>query len=620
MSSVEKQQSLYDRSHHRQFKKGDRVKLQDGREATVKFEGSVLFSSGYFVGIALDEQTGKHDGRINGRRYFHCAKGHGLFVRPISIKNKIKSSRNNQWRVKSNDYWGNNRCNNHHNRNQNPIHRNHNHNRYYSNKHPVPNTHNVVTVNPQPLANKVNAPMTMQHTPLLRTHAIPTPKYTNMAPLHPSAALISAFPLTHQNINLYNSIPNHLYNILNTRSTPNSLYSSQIPYPASTVSCLSYQGGLNGLRIINSNRVTATTPPIANHKQMHMPSIQAEEDIHEDTIDEDMNDDADAETNSKEDKLQTECNPSDKERLKKHIFRWSNFEDADDIKDDNDYFALKLERRRSYPFVERELHLGKLLRIRSRVNDKLRQEKRSLKTKIDEVQNTSTELWSKNEELKERNKQNRHRLQCLKKDIKHILDAQSPTQVSKDLNHVFDNYLKDLDDEDELLQFVERSPSLTIKTQELKDNGSIISCPLDNMNHDKKEKALSQLSEDSLPSIKFKNLNEKIKNDRKTGAKLEKRRLRMWNNPKYDIDENSTIATYNNDEDKDNLSECDTLDHKNNHQQYIIDFIHKFGSYERCAQYLQTLSPSPSTDSSVSVSGNYKKLPFESIPELQDGI
>lgn len=57
------QNSCYERSHHRQFRKGDRIVLQDGREATVKFEGSVQFSGGYFIGIALDEPTGKHDGR-----------------------------------------------------------------------------------------------------------------------------------------------------------------------------------------------------------------------------------------------------------------------------------------------------------------------------------------------------------------------------------------------------------------------------------------------------------------------------------------------------------------------------------------------------------------------------
>merc|ERR1712228_200966 len=122
-------------------------------------------------------------------------------------------------------------------------------------------------------------------------------------------------------------------------------------------------------------------------------------------------------------KCDEEDEDDDDMKQEKKSIKWSrfqlkfgNFDDADDIKDDHDYFALKLERRRSYPFVERELHLGKLLKIRSRVNDKLRQEKRSLKTKIDEVQNSSTELWSTNEELKEKNQANVRKLQNIKKD------------------------------------------------------------------------------------------------------------------------------------------------------------------------------------------------------------
>ena len=66
MSKKDSQQNNFDnRLHHRSlsYTKGDRIVLNDGREATVKFEGSVLFSSGYFIGIALDEPTGKHDGR-----------------------------------------------------------------------------------------------------------------------------------------------------------------------------------------------------------------------------------------------------------------------------------------------------------------------------------------------------------------------------------------------------------------------------------------------------------------------------------------------------------------------------------------------------------------------------
>ena len=59
----------YDVSHNRLFNKGDRIELQDGRTATVKFYGPVALwqnqhENGHFhVGIALDEPTGKHDGR-----------------------------------------------------------------------------------------------------------------------------------------------------------------------------------------------------------------------------------------------------------------------------------------------------------------------------------------------------------------------------------------------------------------------------------------------------------------------------------------------------------------------------------------------------------------------------
>ena len=34
----------------------------------------------------LDDATGKNDGSINGNRYFDCKMGHGMFVRPNSLK------------------------------------------------------------------------------------------------------------------------------------------------------------------------------------------------------------------------------------------------------------------------------------------------------------------------------------------------------------------------------------------------------------------------------------------------------------------------------------------------------------------------------------------------------
>ncbi len=38
-----------------------------------------------WVGVALDEPSGKNDGSVQGVRYFDAAKGHGLFVRPTKV-------------------------------------------------------------------------------------------------------------------------------------------------------------------------------------------------------------------------------------------------------------------------------------------------------------------------------------------------------------------------------------------------------------------------------------------------------------------------------------------------------------------------------------------------------
>jgi len=47
----------------------------------VKFKGNVNFAEGVWVGIALKEPVGNHDGYLKQTRYFQCAPKHGLFVR-----------------------------------------------------------------------------------------------------------------------------------------------------------------------------------------------------------------------------------------------------------------------------------------------------------------------------------------------------------------------------------------------------------------------------------------------------------------------------------------------------------------------------------------------------------
>ena len=39
-----------------------------------------------WVGIALDEPTGKNDGTVKGERYFQCEKNRGVFVRADRVE------------------------------------------------------------------------------------------------------------------------------------------------------------------------------------------------------------------------------------------------------------------------------------------------------------------------------------------------------------------------------------------------------------------------------------------------------------------------------------------------------------------------------------------------------
>ncbi|GAB7340692.1 hypothetical protein MBLNU457_7081t1 [Dothideomycetes sp. NU457] len=60
----------------------------DARRGTIKFIGEVpeIPGLGSWIGIVLDEPTGKNDGTIKNKRYFTCATNSGVFIRPERVE------------------------------------------------------------------------------------------------------------------------------------------------------------------------------------------------------------------------------------------------------------------------------------------------------------------------------------------------------------------------------------------------------------------------------------------------------------------------------------------------------------------------------------------------------
>ncbi|MBV99602.1 Dynactin subunit 1, partial [Eschrichtius robustus] len=66
----------------RPLRVGSRVEvIGKGYRGTVAYVGATLFATGKWVGVILDEAKGKNDGTVQGRKYFTCDEGHGIFVR-----------------------------------------------------------------------------------------------------------------------------------------------------------------------------------------------------------------------------------------------------------------------------------------------------------------------------------------------------------------------------------------------------------------------------------------------------------------------------------------------------------------------------------------------------------
>lgn len=61
------------------------ARLKDGRMGLIKFYGYLQGKNKRFVGLELLRPEGKHDGLVQGQRYFQCKANHGLIVSPSKL-------------------------------------------------------------------------------------------------------------------------------------------------------------------------------------------------------------------------------------------------------------------------------------------------------------------------------------------------------------------------------------------------------------------------------------------------------------------------------------------------------------------------------------------------------
>jgi dynactin 1 len=65
---------------------GQIIALNDDRIAIIRHVGPVHFQAGDWVGIELEEPSGKNDGSVKGERYFECEQDYGMFLRAAGVK------------------------------------------------------------------------------------------------------------------------------------------------------------------------------------------------------------------------------------------------------------------------------------------------------------------------------------------------------------------------------------------------------------------------------------------------------------------------------------------------------------------------------------------------------
>lgn len=68
-----------------------RVMVGNKVEGTVRYIGETHFGHGVWIGVELDYEDGKNDGSVDGKRYFQCSPGYGIFAPPSIIRPMVIS-------------------------------------------------------------------------------------------------------------------------------------------------------------------------------------------------------------------------------------------------------------------------------------------------------------------------------------------------------------------------------------------------------------------------------------------------------------------------------------------------------------------------------------------------
>ncbi|KAI9665660.1 MAG: hypothetical protein M1821_003594 [Bathelium mastoideum] len=74
---------------------GQTITFSKGRRALIRFLGRTHFADGDWVGVELDDASGKNDGSVKGERYFDCEMGHGMFIRESAVERVIEQPQSN---------------------------------------------------------------------------------------------------------------------------------------------------------------------------------------------------------------------------------------------------------------------------------------------------------------------------------------------------------------------------------------------------------------------------------------------------------------------------------------------------------------------------------------------